>query len=51
MWWQSNYPILCLDQYITFANILSIGVIEWLVMLVGCKIKGISKLEALVMVP
>ena len=31
---------------ITFENILSIRVLEWLVILVGCKIKGINKLEA-----
>ena len=30
---------------ITFENILSIKVLEWLVILVGCKIKGINKLE------
>ena len=31
---------------ITFENILSIKVLEWLVILVGCKIKGINKFEA-----
>ena len=31
---------------ITFENILSMRVLEWLVILVGCKIKGIYKLEA-----
>ena len=31
---------------ITFENILSIRVLEWLVILVGCKIIGINKLEA-----
>ena len=31
---------------ITSENILSIRVLEWLVMLVGCKIKGINELEA-----
>ena len=31
---------------ITFENILSIGVSEWLVILVGCKTKGIKDLEA-----
>ena len=31
---------------ITFGNILSITVLEWLVILVGCKITGISELEA-----
>ena len=30
----------------TFENILSIRVLEWLVILVGCKIKGINELEA-----
>ena len=30
----------------TFENILSIRVLEWLVILVGCKIKGINGLEA-----
>ena len=30
----------------TFENILSIRVLEWLVILIGSKIKGISKLEA-----
>ena len=32
---------------ITFENILSIRVLEWLVILVGCKIKGINELEAI----
>ena len=31
---------------ITFENILSIRVLEWLVILVGYKIKGINELEA-----
>ena len=31
---------------ITFENILSIRVVEWLVILFGCKIKGINELEA-----
>ena len=31
---------------ITFENILSIRVLEWPVILVGCKIKGINELEA-----
>ena len=31
---------------ITFENILSIRVLKWLVILVGCKIKGINELEA-----
>ena len=30
---------------ITFENILSIQVLEWPVILVGCKIKGINELE------
>ena len=30
----------------TFENISSIKVLEWLVVLVGCKIKGKNKLEA-----
>ena len=29
-----------------FENILSIRVLEWLVILIGCKIKGINELEA-----
>ena len=31
---------------ITFENILSVRVLEWLVILVGCKIEGINELEA-----
>ena len=31
---------------ITFENILSIRILEWLVILFGCKIKGINELEA-----
>ena len=31
---------------ITFENILSIRVLEQLVILIGCKIKGINELEA-----
>ena len=31
---------------ITFENVLSIRVLEWLVILFGCKIKGINELEA-----
>ena len=31
---------------ITFENILSIRVFEWLILLVGCKIEGINELEA-----
>ena len=30
----------------TFEDLLSIRVLEWLVILVGCKIKGINELEA-----
>ena len=30
---------------IIFENILSIRVLEWLVILVGCKIKGINELD------
>ena len=29
----------------TFENMLSLRVLEWLVILVGCKIKGINELE------
>ena len=29
-----------------FENILSIRVLEWLLILVGCKIKGMNELEA-----
>ena len=43
-WWQSNYQILPGSK--TVENILSIKVLEWLVILVGCKIKGIHELEA-----
>ena len=32
---------------IKFENILSIRVLQWLVILVGCKIKGINELENL----
>ena len=31
---------------ISFENMLSIRVLEWLVVLVGCKIKGINELDA-----
>ena len=34
---------------ITFENILSIRVLEWLVTLVGCKINGKNELVGLVM--
>ena len=30
----------------TFENILSIRVLEWLFLLVGCKMKGMNELEA-----
>ena len=32
---------------ITFENILSIRVLKWLVILVGCKIKGINEFEVI----
>ena len=35
-----------MSESITFENILSIKVLEWLVILVGCKIKGISEFKA-----
>ena len=35
-----------LSGSITFENILSIRVVKWLVIMVGCKIKGINELEA-----
>ena len=35
-----------LSGSITFENILSISVLEWLVVQVGCKIKGINEFEA-----
>ena len=35
-----------MSELITFENILSIRVSEWLVVLVGCKIIGINELEA-----
>ena len=31
---------------VTLEKILSLRVLEWLVILVGCKIKGINELEA-----
>ena len=31
---------------LTFENILSIRVLEWLVIMDGCKIKGINELDA-----
>ena len=33
-----------ISRPITFENILSIRVLKWLVIQVGCKIKGINKL-------
>ena len=35
-----------MSESITFENILSIIVLQWLVILVGCKIRGINELEA-----
>ena len=35
-----------MSKSITFENILSIRVLEWLVILAGCKIKGINELKA-----
>ena len=35
-----------MSRSITFENTLSIGVLVWLFILVGCKIKGINDLEA-----
>ena len=35
-----------MSESITFENILSIRGLEWLVILVGCKVKGINELEA-----
>ena len=35
-----------MSRSITFENILSITVLEWLVILVGYKIKGMNELEA-----
>ena len=37
---------LCNVMLITFENILSIRVLEWLVILVGLKTKDINELEA-----
>ena len=34
-------------ESITFQNILSIRVLEWLVVMIGCKIKDINELEAI----
>ena len=33
-----------MSESVTFKNILSIRVLEWLVILDGCKIKGINEL-------
>ena len=35
-----------MSRSITFENLLSIRVLEWLVILVGCKTKGINEFEA-----
>ena len=35
-----------MSESTTFKNILFIRVLEWLVILVGCKVKGINELEA-----
>ena len=35
-----------MSESITFENILSTRVLEWLVILVGCKTKGINEFEA-----
>ena len=35
-----------LSGSITFENILSVRALEWLVIVFGCKIKGINELEA-----
>ena len=35
-----------MSRSITFENLLSIRVLQWLVILGGCKIKGIFELEA-----
>ena len=34
-----------MSESITFENILSTRVLEWLVILVGCKTKGINEFE------
>ena len=36
-----------ISESITFENILSMRVLEWVVILVGCKIKGINELGAI----
>ena len=35
-----------MSESMTFQNILSIRVVEWIVILVACKMKGINELEA-----
>ena len=35
-----------MSGWVKFENILSIRVLEWLVILFGCEIKGINELEA-----
>ena len=35
-----------MSESVTFENILSIRVLEWLAIIVGYKIKGINELEA-----
>ena len=35
-----------MSESIALENILSIRVLEWLIILVGCKIKGINEFEA-----
>ena len=47
--WSEMIPVKLPDIMpgsIMFENILSIRVLEWLVILVGCKIKGINELDA-----
>ena len=34
-----------MSRSLTFENIFSIRILEWLVIMVGCKIKGINELE------
>ena len=43
-WWIKLPDIM--SGSLTFENILSIRVLEWLVILFGCKIKGTNELEA-----
>ena len=47
-WWEIVAVKLpdIMSGSITFENILSIRVLEWLVILVGCKTKGIKEFEA-----